>query len=385
MTAATFNREKLTFGRDSHPGGPPGWQRPSGRQLPAALEPSPANRQLLAMPTPRCSAVRCPWAERQGARVGSLPLHALQVDGRAPFSRIAEVLGVSDQTIARRFRTLRTTAGLRVVGMTDTRLLGRQSWIVRLRCTPDVAEQLAQALARRSDISYIELISRGTEVLCAMKPRSPQERDELLFDRLPRTPRVISVSAHCLLHSFYGGPRGWLDKTQALDPDQEAALRPARVEPTAAAVSLDEADDALIAVLRRDGRGTFSELQNITGQSEFAVKRRLERLLSTGVLYFDVQHDSESLGHGVGAMLWLTVTPSALDAVGRAMAEHPEVRFAAAATTGQANLVASVVSSSIGELYRYLSEKIGVLDGVQTVETALTLRQVKQHTYEPSR
>lgn len=66
------------------------------------------------------------------------------------------------------------------------------------------------------------------------------------------------------------------------------------------------------------------------------------------------------------------------------LAEHPEVRFAAA-TTGQANLVASVISSSIGELYAYLSEKIGVLDGVQTVETALTLRQVKQLTYEPSR
>ena len=37
-------------------------------------------------------------------------LHALQIDGRAPFSRIAEVLGVSDQTVARRFRRLRTTA-----------------------------------------------------------------------------------------------------------------------------------------------------------------------------------------------------------------------------------------------------------------------------------
>jgi hypothetical protein len=41
-----------------------------------------------------------------------------------------------------------------------------------------------------------------------------------------------------------------------------------------------------------------------------------------GVLYFDVQHNSESLGHGVRAMLWLTVTPSTLDAVGRALAEQ---------------------------------------------------------------
>ena len=83
-------------------------------------------------------------------------------------------------------------------------------------------------------------------------------------------------------------------------------------------------------------------------------------------------------------MLWLTVAPSALDAAGRKLAEHHEVRFAAA-TTGQANLVASVAGSSTGELYTYLSEKIGGLDGVQAVETALILRQVKQLTYEPSR
>lgn len=34
-------------------------------------------------------------------------LHALQIDGRAAFSRIADVLGVSDRTVARRFGRLR--------------------------------------------------------------------------------------------------------------------------------------------------------------------------------------------------------------------------------------------------------------------------------------
>ncbi|MEU9168451.1 Lrp/AsnC ligand binding domain-containing protein [Streptomyces sp. NPDC048420] len=99
-----------------------------------------------------------------------------------------------------------------------------------------------------------------------------------------------------------------------------------------------------------------------------------------------MQHDRESLGHGISAMLWLSVAPSALDAAGRKLAEHHEVRFAGA-TTGQANLVATVAtvaSPSTGELYTYLSEKIGGIDGVQAVETALTLRHVKQLTYEPS-
>ncbi|KOG33481.1 Lrp/AsnC family transcriptional regulator [Streptomyces resistomycificus] len=311
-------------------------------------------------------------------------LQALQLDGRAPFSRIGEVLGVSDQTVARRFRRLRTTAGLRVVGMVDESRLGRTSWLVRLRCTPDVAGQLANALARRSDTSYVDLISAGTEVLCAMKPRSREERDELLFDRLQRTPRVISVSAHCLLHKFYGGRLGWLDKIQALSPHEADALRPSRLEPDDAIIGLDADDEALTALLRRDGRATFSELQTATGQSESVVKRRVERLRASGALYFEVQHHRESVGLDVGAMLWLTVAPSALADAGRALARHREVGFAAA-TTGQANLVASVATPDTGRLYHYLSEKIGALQGVQAVETTLTLRQVKQLTYEPTR
>jgi hypothetical protein len=42
--------------------------------------------------------------------------HALAVAPRAPFKQIADVLGVSDQTIARRFRKLTATASLGVRG-----------------------------------------------------------------------------------------------------------------------------------------------------------------------------------------------------------------------------------------------------------------------------
>lgn len=311
-------------------------------------------------------------------------LQALQLDGRAPFSRIADVLGVSDQTIGRRFRRLGATVRLRVLGLTDETRLNRSSWIVRLRCTPDAAAQLAGALARRSDTSYVSLISGGTEVMCLMKPRSRQERDELLLGHLQRTPRVTSVSAHCLMRRFYGGPLGWLGKINALDPDQEAALRLPEVAPLTAPVVLDDADEALLAVLRHDGRATLTELQAITGLSESAVNRRLDHLRASGVLYLGVQYDHEPLGRDIRAMLWLTVAPAALAHVGRALAAHPEVRFAAA-ITGQANIVADTLFRSTDDLYVYLSDKIGALDGVHFVESTLTLRQVKELTYEPGR
>jgi len=215
-----------------------------------------------------------------------------------------------------------------------------------------------------------------------MKPRSRQERDELLLKRLQRTPCVTSVSAHCILHSFYGGPFGWLRKTNALTPDEEAALRAPAAAPASAPVVLDTTDEALLTALRRDGRATLTELQAATGQSEAAVKRRLELLRATGVLYFAVEYDHESLGHGVEAMCWLTVAPHALAEVGRAVAGHREVQFAAA-ITGRTDLIVMVLCRTTGDLYTYLSEKLGALADVQTVETSLTLRRVKVLTYEP--
>lgn len=309
-------------------------------------------------------------------------LQALQLDGRAPFSRIAAVLGVSDQTVARRFRRLRGSVGLRVLGVTDEALLGRSSWLVRLRCAPDGAEQLAGALARRPDTSYVGLLSGGTEVLCSIRPRGGQE-DELLLARLQRTPLVTSATAQCVLHPFYGGPVGWLNKINALDAEQEAALRAPSAETSAPPPALDEVDDTLLALLRRDGRVALTELQAATGQSESVVKRRLDRLRSSGVLYFDVQHTHELLGRSVMAALWLTVAPSALASVGESLAAHPEVRFAAA-VTGVAGVFAATVHRDTRELYTYVSEGIGALSGVQSVESAL-VRQVKQLTYEPGR
>ncbi|PWI41540.1 Lrp/AsnC family transcriptional regulator [Streptomyces sp. ICBB 8177] len=310
-------------------------------------------------------------------------LQALQIDGRAPFSRIATVLGVSDQTVARRYRGL-CGRGLRVIGVGDEERLGQTRWYVRLRCTPDAAEPLADALARRPDTSWIGLTSGGTEVMCTMRARDRGERDELLFGKLQRTPRIVSLSAHSLLHTFYGGPLGWFSKSDALEPDQVEALAPPPVEPASGAITLDPVDESLLEALGRDGRATLAELQAATHQSESAVKRRLEHLRRIGVLYIDVQADSALYGHEVRAVLWLTVAPSALASVGEALAGHREVAFASA-VTGQANLVAVALFRDNGALYRYLSEKIGALSGVQQVETAPILRQVKQLTYEGRR
>ncbi|WP_043466680.1 Lrp/AsnC family transcriptional regulator [Kitasatospora sp. MBT66] len=324
-------------------------------------------------------------------------LHALHVDGRAPFRRIAEVLGVSDQTVARRYQRLRAAGVVRVVGRTDARLLGQVDWLTRIRCVPDAAAPLAEALARRPDTSWVSLLSGG-EIVCNARARLRPEREELLLGALPRSPRVLSVSAHYLLRTYVGGQVAWSGRTSALTDGQIGRLRAAAgTGPTAAKAPglphvpgvpdvpdvpdvldvLDVLDRALLAALAVDGRAPLAALAAASGSPETTVRRRLAALVDGGLLFFDVDVDPRPLGFEVEAFCWLTVAPGRLAAVGRAMAEHPEVGFVAA-TTGPSNLVAGLVCRDTGAFYDYLTQGLGELEGVVAVETAPLLRSVKR-------
>ncbi len=307
-------------------------------------------------------------------------LDALEINGRASFSRIGAVLGVSDQTIARRYRRLRAEGGLRVVAVRDAERLGQDHWTLRLRCVPDSALAIADALAKRPDTNWIGLAGGGTEVVFGTRPRSPGDRDDLLLGKLPRTPRVLEIHAHQMLHRFYGGPTGWLRKFRVLGDDEVAALRSDHGPREPGPPRIDPEDEPLLTVLERDGRAGYPELQRATGRSESAVKRRLAALLASGAVYVDVEYDCEILGYRTIAALWITTTPAALHRVGEALAAHDAIAHAAA-TAGPSNIVATAVFRGTADLYAYLSGPLGRLEGVQQVEASPFLRRVKQLTY----
>ena len=306
-------------------------------------------------------------------------VHALQLDGRIPFSRIAQALGVSDQTVARRYGRLRGEGAVQVLGLTSPEALGEVQWVIRVQCTPDAAASVAEALARRDDTAWVSLTSGGTEINCATRAPGGQAGNSLLLQRLPRTPSVVGVTAHCVLHTYFGGAMSPVNKTDTLTPEQVRLLRrrPEPPEhPAQPGRALDEADRRMLALLERDGRTGLAELAAASGRSQSAVRRRMAELQASGVLYFDVNYERLIFGVNTVAMLWLTVAPSRLAETGRALAGHPEIAYACA-TTGRTNLHAVVMCSDIPALYDYLTTRIAALDAVQQVETAPILRRVK--------
>jgi DNA-binding Lrp family transcriptional regulator len=317
------------------------------------------------------------WQRQYMDLVDRQLIRALKVDGRAPMRRVADVLNVSDQQVARRYTKLRDSGAIRVRGRLDPRRLGRVEWVIRLQCVPPATLAIARALSRRDDTHWVRLASGGTEIICNVEPHGDRDRDTLLLSELPATRRVTAIAAHRVLRGLRGGCNVWPVPAGVLTQDQIDRLAPATPDPPAAPVRLDDGDRALTDELARDGRAPHALLAAKLGWHESTVRRRIRQLRTSGALYFDVELEERCLGYTTNAVLWISVEPGALDPAGRALAELPEVPFAAA-TTGPHNLIASLLCTDDDSLYTCIAQRIGSLPGVRAVETAPVIRTVKR-------
>ena len=321
-------------------------------------------------------------------------IHALAIDARASFRELGEAAGCSDQTAARRYRRLQEVADLRIVGDIEALRVGWDDWLLRLQCTPAGTTPVAEALSRRADTRWVQLASGGTEIVCVLQARTAEQRDALLLKGLPGSRHVVQVAAHLLLESY--SPETWGGIASALTPAEAAKLHPpeAGVAATGAGpaapgagatarVELDELDHALLAHLGEDGRASNSAIAAAIHTHESTVRRRIEELRRAGALVFEIDLDTSVLGLDTHAYLWLSVGPSELERVGTTLASHPEVAYAAA-TTGRTNLFVSAVFRDSHHLFEYLSTRLSSVPGIQSVETAPSIRTLKRTGVAPS-
>ena len=232
-------------------------------------------------------------------------IQALYIDPRAPFSRLSEVLGPSEQTIARRYRRLFDGRVVRVVGQLDSQRLGRSDWAVRIRCAPGSAPTVATRLAEHPDTAWVQLTSGGTEIFSTIHSRDREQRTPLLLSQLSVGRQVVALEAYCLLHLFATGaspPPGSNDLSQK---EIDRLLSPARARTSIerSTVTLQDTDWPLVQALAEDGRAPYRQLAVRTHWHESTVRRRVEELIASGVLSFDVDLDTDAVGIRSPALL----------------------------------------------------------------------------------
>jgi DNA-binding Lrp family transcriptional regulator len=141
-------------------------------------------------------------------------------------------------------------------------------------------------------------------------------------------------------------------------------------------VSVDELDRRLIEMLRRDGRATFADLGQRIGLSASAVKRRVDRLVATGVIRgFGVVVDPDVDGRDTEAYVELfcrgTVAPGELT---RILADIPDV-VEAWTVTGNADAIVRIRARDIASLEVAL-ERVRLAPQVDSTRSAIVLSRL---------
>ena len=299
---------------------------------------------------------------------------ALLASPRASWRTVGRVLGISERTVVRRAaplfhdRTLRATAVRNPLWFPDLIPLA-----LRIKCRPNQISAIAATLARRADTVWVDVLGGGDEICTILFLDGPDTRNSLLLRDLPATPAVQSWTSHLLLRVFpaaFDWSGGLLTEAELADLRTEhstPAVRP----------GLQPVDHALVAALIEDGRSSYADLARRAGTTPLTARRRLEALVDNQVLRLATEVDLGRLGIRTEALLWITVAPGGLEETGRRLSRHPQVRFASA-ITGAANLVVAVAATDLDALYRFVSETIGALPHISTLEVTPILSGVKR-------
>ena len=137
----------------------------------------------------------------------------------------------------------------------------------------------------------------------------------------------------------------------------------------------DRVDQALIALLRGDGRAPVSKLADILQVSRATVQARLDRMLENGtILGFTVRARETASASTIRAITFIEVEGRSTSMIIRSMRGIVEIT-SLHTTNGAWDLVAEIEAENLADFDRVLGQ-IRMIDGVLNSETSILLRSV---------
>ena len=154
-----------------------------------------------------------------------------------------------------------------------------------------------------------------------------------------------------------------------------------------AEIELDEIDRKILAAMQANARLRNVELAEEIGLSASPCLRRVRRLEDAGIISgYATLVDQKAVGLPVSVFIQVTLEKQiepALDVFENAIQSWPEV-MECYLMTGDADYHLRVVTADLAGYERFLMDKLTRLDGVASIKSSFSLKQVAYRTALPA-
>lgn len=141
-------------------------------------------------------------------------------------------------------------------------------------------------------------------------------------------------------------------------------------------IDLDETDQAIIALLRKDGRLPYRAIARELDIAENTVRARVRRMEESDTMRVVAVTDIEAAGFGMLLAIGVQVEGRSPELVARDMAAIAEV-FSVNVVVGAQDVEILVVARDQAALSELISDKLGAIPGVRRLTPALALDVLK--------
>jgi len=135
--------------------------------------------------------------------------------------------------------------------------------------------------------------------------------------------------------------------------------------------NFDKIDVKIVNILLDDGRMPASEIARRIGDiSERAVRYRIDRMVTEGVIRVSAVAKPQAFGLTTIADVWMEVESDRIVEVAKKMAEFDNVSYVACGI-GQTDVSIQIVAKDTAEIYHFVTEVVRKVSGVRKTTTSI--------------
>lgn len=273
---------------------------------------------------------------------------ALQISPRASWASVGRAIGVSEVTVARRWRSLET----RGLAWTGIALHPGVSYgaVLEVRCAPRDIENLAHGLAQHPDVLTVGQTTGNYNLFVIIIATTLEGVLAAVHGGLPELIKATEVRTN-LFHQATGGV-DWRQGVLSASGERQMQRDRRRTRETRRLLAPHDRD--LFRALSADARVPISSVARSLSRSAYAVSRRLADLEASNQVTFRCDVSRPAFDLRLGALVFMKTPPLESEDTARALGLKRETRFCAS-VVAEANVILVIGLHDLADAERLLA------------------------------